>query len=257
METYFDKETGKQKIYCQHFKTPYSAVGPDGILKPVEVLNFCQDIASSHSYELGLSALHMAEFKKMWVVHRYSIEIERLLLWDEAFSIETWRSPLKKLYEMRAFDFRDSNGNIFVKGICAWVLVDMKTKKPSRLDRLLPEEHLASGNLIDFHFDESQVPELDFESYTFKVLQDDMDFNRHANNASYLKWALECLDPAILFPCKIKNIDINYIKDIKVYNEVEVRSFKLFENNKHKYIQVINDKEKQNTLSIVKIDLKE
>ncbi|MDY0163448.1 acyl-[acyl-carrier-protein] thioesterase [Desulfobotulus sp.] len=218
-------EEEKQKdVFIQNCRVAYSDVGMDGCLKPVAALNFCQDVASRHAFALGVSALHMEAWNKIWVVHRYHFDFYRFPRWDEIFSIRSWRAPVRRLYEMRRFVFLDAHEKPLMESTCAWVLVDRKTGKPARLDRAMPA-HLCAGEVdIPFDFEDIPPPDSQAERLCFQVLQDDMDYNRHANNAAYLRWAMEALPPARLFPCCIRKLDIRYHHDIGPLESLEVQT---------------------------------
>ncbi|TWI75418.1 acyl-ACP thioesterase [Desulfobotulus alkaliphilus] len=212
----------KSEIFTQTGRVPYSHVGMDGHLKPAAVLNICQDIASRHAFALGVSALHVAALNKIWVVNRYHFEFYRFPAWDELFTLRSWRAPLRRLYEIRRFELSDEMGQPLMESTCAWVLVDKNTGKPVRLSRAMPPELCENDGSIPFETEEIPLPPDTAQTMDFSVLQDDMDYNRHANNTAYLKWSLEALSPSELFPCRIRKLDIHYHHDIGPPRSVRV-----------------------------------
>jgi len=204
---------------------PYSDVGVSGLLKHVAVFDLCQDLASRHAYQLGISAIHVGEKGKIWVVHRYHFDFKRLPFWDEEIRVESYRSPFKRLYEMRSFDFFDENNENIIHGICAWVLVDKESGKPLRLDRVLPDNAMISNRKIEFDFKDIPPVRNLRKTHKFEVLKDDIDFNNHANNASYIKWGLEVLPYSDNAQPIISSLDIRFHKDTGVGTNIIVESF--------------------------------
>ncbi|MDY0361663.1 MAG: thioesterase [Desulforegulaceae bacterium] len=242
-------------IFEENFRVMYSDVDFKGEIKAVKILNLCQDIASRHTYKMGLSALHMAKKEKIWVVHRYRLEFKKKLFWDEEFKIKTWRYPYKKLYEMRRFDFLDSKGELFVKGLCSWVLVDKKTKRPSRLDRALEKDFCLEC-------EKPEVFETDLKTLTnpvltsdFRALRDDVDYNNHVNNTTYLKWAKECIEENDFNNKNLQKIEIVYANDCFYNDRIEVLSEKKDDNYITEYLMEIKKKRDNNLLSKVEIYL--
>jgi acyl-ACP thioesterase len=227
--------------YEQSFYTPYSEVGPDACLKPAAFFNLCQDIASIHADQLGISALHMGKAGKTWVVYSYQLKFYKFPEWNEAFTVKSDRMPLKKLYELRSFYFIDLNGDLLAEGKCAWVLVDKKNGRPARLDKFLPENLMKQEKVISFDFKNYELPDPDSESREFRVLKNDIDFNIHANNTSYIKWGLEMLPSSKLNPCKVKSIEIKYKKDIALDKKLQVLSQNKTFQRKNIYVQSFTD----------------
>lgn len=248
------EKEGEQGIFVQHCQVGYSQVGLDGCLKPVAALNLCQDVASRHAFALGVSALHMEARNRIWVVHRYHFDFYRFPRWDEVFSIRSWRAPLRRLYEMRRFVFLDAEERPLMESTCAWVLVDRGTGKPARLDRSLPPQFCEAEGKIPFEFDDLPLPDAGAACLRFRVLQEDMDYNRHANNTAYLKWALEALSPEELFPCRIRKLDIRYHHDIGLHQNLDVHTSRQGSDG-NTLIQSIHEGQEKRLLTSLRIHL--
>ncbi|MDY0132310.1 MAG: thioesterase [Desulforegulaceae bacterium] len=242
---------GCEDVFEEDFRVLYSDVDFKGQIKAVKILNLCQDIASRHSYQLGLSALHLGEKGKIWVVHRYELEFKKRPFWDEVFKIRTWRYPFKKLYEMRRFDFLDSNNDVFVKGLCSWVIVDKKTKRPSRLDRTIEEKFCFEPKNPEVFAAEIKSPLNPVLKSEFKALRDDIDFNNHVNNTSYLKWAKECIDEDDFKNKNLKKIEILYLND-SLYND-RLKVFSEKEEDSSRYLIEIKNGKNLKSLALIKI----
>ncbi|MCW7754832.1 thioesterase [Desulfobotulus sp. H1] len=242
-------------VFTQTGRVPYSHVGLDGCLKPVSVLNLCQDIASRHAFALGVSALHVAAQDKIWVVNRYHFDFYRFPAWDEVFTLRSWRAPLRRLYEIRRFELFDEKGQLLMGSTCAWVLVDKNTGKPVRLSRAMPPELCENDGSIPFDSDEIPLPPDRAQAMDFTVLQEDMDYNRHANNAAYLKWALEALSPSELFPCRIRKLAIRYHHDIGPPRSVRVHTSREDTGDGLRCVQAIRAADTEEMLTGIQMDL--
>lgn len=191
----------------------YAAIGSQGTLKIAEILNLLQDAGAEHASEMGVSGFELAKKDLSWVIYRYNINIFKHPAWRETVSIETFRYPLKNLYEIRQFKIKDSHHNTLIDAWGAWVMINRKTRKPVRLNKHMPREMFtdAPGKIASF----SSLPKpasIDYEHF-FKVRMHDLDLNAHVNNAIYIEWAVETIPEAYISSFKPTGIDVIYQKE--------------------------------------------
>lgn len=190
----------------------YAETGIAGKLKPVSIFNYFQDIASEHTAKLGVSAWDLLPKGLAWVVFRYQLEMYRYPLWNDSLVMRTWRYPFQKLYELRMYEIYDDQKRLLIEAKSSWILTNLNTKKPVRMDRNLPVELLTGlqteieNNLIALE----PVAKAD-ATRTFRIRMHELDFNRHVNNSVYALWALESAPADILTTHRPKKIIINYI----------------------------------------------
>lgn len=201
-------------VFTKKFSVRYSETGPDGCLKPVYIFKYFQDAASEHAYQEGISALHLLEWRRAWIMLGYRVAIDRYPRWDETVSLKTWRHPVRNLYELRAFEIVDDNGGLLAQGKSNWVMINFDTRKPVRLDRNMPPELMQ--NTLPVENDLGRLPGLDrFDSeVTFRVRRRDLDFNNHVNNTVYIEWALETGPEDLIANHRPRIIDVDYLEDV-------------------------------------------
>jgi len=199
-------------IYERKRTVRYAETGIAGKLKPVSIFNYFQDIASEHTAELGVSAWDLLPKGLAWVVFRYQLEIHKYPLWNDRLIIRTWRYPCQKLYELRVYEIYDDQKNLMIEAKSSWILTNLNTKKPVRIDRRLPADLLTDhqvkidNNLIAL----DPIGSID-ATRMFQIRMHELDFNRHVNNSVYAIWALESVPPDILTSFRPKRIILNYI----------------------------------------------
>jgi len=74
------------------------------------------------------------------------------------------------------------------------------------------------------------VENIDFEK-SFEIRYDDIDVNRHVNNANYIIWAFEALPYEFKSKHKLKTLDIVYKKEI-TYGHNIISQLQLYKENK-------------------------
>ncbi len=223
----------------------YAAIGSQGTLKIVSILNFLQDAASEHASKMGVSGFDLAENNLSWVIYRYHINIFKHPAWQDGISIQTSRYPFKNIYEMRKFNIRDGAHEPLVEAVGAWVMVNRKNGRPLRLSRYMPPEMCRSKEKDTPPFSELQKPlSIDFE-LPFKVRMHDLDLNGHVNNAIYVEWAVETVPETIISNFQPAKIDVIFQKEAlygdTVISKTEIREKSLKISTYHSIIRKTDD----------------
>ncbi|MBF0468757.1 MAG: hypothetical protein HQK61_07720 [Desulfamplus sp.] len=230
-------------IYEKKLNIGYSAIGKQGILKIVSIMNFLQDTASEHAAHMGVSGFDLARKNLGWVIFRYHIEILDHPFWQDKITIRTYRFSCRNLYEIRNLTITAENdkardtfppdsskeystenkkyqdqteygtknknpGKKLVDARACWVMINKKNGRPVRLSRFMDDrnscEHGDQG--VDSCFPEIIKPEKIHYQLPFKVRMHDLDLNGHVNNAIFVEWAVETVPEEVLsrfFPAVI------------------------------------------------------
>lgn len=211
----------------QEIQVRYAETGIGGRLKPACILNYFQDAASDHCAKNHVSAVDLFEKDLAWIVFRYQIEIDRYPSWKEHLKIRTWRYPDKNLYELRRYDVFDKSGNAIIRAKSAWIVINLKNRKPVRLNRNLPSTMMTAEPVIENSFPDITSPErIDF-TRTFTTRMHDLDFNRHVNNAVFIIWALESVPPEIARNFLPVRISVHYIGEALFGERITARTTRL------------------------------
>lgn len=192
----------------------YSTLDSQGKLKIVSVLNFLQDAASEHASEMGVSGFDLAREDLAWVIVRYQIEIKNSPAWREDIQIETWRTPLKNLYELRQFRITDNNALEILTARAWWVMIKKKNNRPVRLSTYMPDQFLKEQTPEDApQFKALKAPKHADLDLPFKVRMHDLDLNGHVNNAIYLEWAVETVPQEILLTHRPEHLEVIFQRE--------------------------------------------
>ncbi len=193
-------------------------------LRVLTLMNILQDMADSHASDLGLGLEFCLKNGFAWVGSNYHIQISRLPMLHETIRVETWPSAEKKLGAVRDFVVYDAKGNIIITASSQWILIDFIRKRPISLKDHLPEYTVIPERALETDFPKLPEPERIDCSRTFSVRFDDIDINRHVNNAVYPLWATECVDHEFRdshFPAEI---EIAFKKECRLGEDVGIAS---------------------------------
>ena len=196
----------------------------NGTLRIVALMNIFQDVADSHALILGAGMEHCLEKGLAWVGSNYHIKIDRMPFWREKITITTWPSQEKKLGAVRDFQVCDEKGNVIIAASSQWILIDFARKRPVALREHMPEYKIVEDRSLDTDFPKIEpVTRIDVKK-SFIVRYDDIDVNKHVNNAVYPLWATESVDNEFRLKHQPAEIEISFKKECLYGETVEVVS---------------------------------
>lgn len=165
----------------------------NGNLRLLTLMNIFQDVADTHASKLGVGMEHCKAHGLAWVGSNYIIKIEKMPRWHEKITVTSWPSVEKKLGAIRDFEVRNENDEIIIRATSQWILIDFAKRRPVCLRDNLPEYTVVSERALDTEFSKLPEPEkIDYQQI-FQIRFDDIDINKHVNNAVYPLWATEAL----------------------------------------------------------------
>lgn len=208
----------------------YSEMDYNLVLKPSSLFNYLQDLASENAENLGFG--YSATYPKNlgWFLLKYRMEFENYPKSIKSLRLTTEPRGFHKLFAYR--NFKIYNGeNLLGKISSTWSLVNFESKKLSPIDKSINSPNLIPYTKKDDDLNYEKIPELtriDIEKF-FEIRFDDIDVNKHVNNANYIIWAFEPLGFDLRSSKTLKTLDVVFKKEIK-YGE-KVRACVQIENN--------------------------
>ena len=201
-------------VYKKIIKNSFSNIGLTGQLKIVKIMNLLQDIAVEYALKLKISSQDLAQKDLFWVISRYQIEINDTANLNDDLTISIKRSAHKRLYDLRWFTIKTKSNKEVVNALGSWVIINKKTGSPCHLDKFMTKEMLCE-NTNDVKQFFNNLQKLDTTDYkqNFKIRMNDLDLNKHVNNATYVEWAIETLPESILLKHTLEKINITFQKE--------------------------------------------
>lgn len=181
-------------------------------LRLSNLFSLFQDIASlaSENLGVGIEALEK-KFGVAWILTRIRVEMLRYPSWDEEILIETWPLEPNKIEFDRDYLVKDKNGNIIIKAVSKWVIMDIKERKLRRtglIDIQYPEnitKRAMDGKLGKLKNFGKLIP-----AYDKVIGYSDIDFNGHLNNSKYVDYIMDCFPVKDHIHHAIKTIDLHF-----------------------------------------------
>ena len=182
----------------------------EGKLRLLTLFNLLQHIADLHAEKLNLGYKFFVQKQMCWVGANYVLHINKRPKWGDEISFQTWPSGLTPVSAIRDFNIADKDGNSLFTATSQWVLIDMNTGRPQPIKKNIENLDSLNERALDSNFPAIQPPErVDFEKH-FYVRYDDIDINKHVNNAIYPVWASEAVPNEFREKHEIKDISISF-----------------------------------------------
>lgn len=216
METEEIRKIEDGKYFSQNkYPIAYYEVDFKKVLKPSALLNFLQDAATINADNFGFGYNFIYPQNLGWFLIKYHFEFNNYPQDLDDILIKTEARGLAKLFAFRDFEIWTSdNKQQLGKATTSWMLIDLSSKNFVPIKKIIdfmPEHEKRDG---DLSFEKIISPETFNYEKTFEIRYDDIDVNRHVNNANYVIWAFETLPYEVRSEHKLKVLDIVYKKEI-------------------------------------------
>lgn len=179
-----------------------------------KLAGFLQEVASNHAAALGVGIDALRSRGLTWVVVRQQIEILEPIALGERLEVLTWPSGIDRLAAMRDYEVRRADGSVAARGLSHWFVLDFTTRRPVRPDEVVgPELQVAREHGLAVA--REKLPRLETwdSEARFPIRFEDIDVNLHANNVSYLSWAMEAVPQALWKTSRLASVDIQYLAE--------------------------------------------
>lgn len=190
-------------------------------IKPFYIQSHLQEAAYDGSAFCGVGYDVVHPLGLAWVLNRLHISFRSLPLWGDEVRIDTWsRGQQGPMWHRNYQMFRGEE--LLMEATSAWTVLDLSTRSLYRgVPPFDPEKHLAEDTLplctkltvprgLVLESAGSHVP-------TFS----EIDTNSHVNNCVYTDWAINALPFDYLASLDIKELEINYYREIHPGQQVD------------------------------------
>ncbi len=182
-------------------------------LRILTLMNILQDVADDSAASLGFGLDFCIKNGMTWVGANYILEIERLPKMHEDITIVTWPSAKNKLSAYRDFEIFGNDGKVIIRASSQWILLNLEKKRPISVSDNLPLYQPVDERAINTDFPKiTEITDGDSQ-FKFRVRFDDIDLNKHINNAVYILWAVESVDSEFRLNHNPAKISINFRKE--------------------------------------------
>lgn len=213
-----------KSVHFKDFTVNFSQVMPNGFLKITELCNYLQLAAAEHSELGGISFLDMQMHNQAWVLSKMRLEIKKLPRWKDTVVVKTWIINLENSRSLRGM-MVFVNNEIVATTETLWVVLNTIKRRPEAL--ALPHNHFEKYPLN--FANSARVLKIDLSqnkkySHNKKVVFSDLDLVNHVNHIKYFEWCSDALPTEKLLHNNIKVIDMNFMAELVLADEVKIET---------------------------------
>lgn len=188
-------------------------------LRPLAFMDLSQAVATLAADELEFGDIQMLEkHGAVWVLARMKVEFLRMPEHREKVTLSTWHKGLDSLFFVRDYQMSDAAGNAIINATSSWVVMNVEERRVLRseaLSDIIPGNPQCADNAIEKPAGKVVIPKTlaTRKVGSHRVSYSDVDYNRHANNAKYTVWAMDCLPEELVYNRPLKKICLNFNRE--------------------------------------------
>lgn len=186
---------------------------------------YLQETAWNHANRIGIGYSDLARDDHFWVLSRLAIDMDEYPGWGDKIRVKTWLLGGSRLFAHRDFSILKEDGRIIGGAKSAWVVLNLKNRKPQRIEPFLkgltplPDQHGVETKL-----DKLPAPGAPGEETFFTVRYSDLDLHQHVNNARYIEWILDSYPFEMNQTHHIMTFEINFLAESNCDDELSIQS---------------------------------
>ena len=201
-----------EPLFSRTLEVRYHDADPHGAVRLTALVADLLDVAAGRA--LGVAVKDLRRLGLTWVLSRVHLQLARLPRCGEQLTIRTWPVSREGIFSVRDFELLDGRGERIGCATSSWAVLDLKSRRPVRIDASLPPYPLHPLRALNDPF--AAVPTADrWETeLQLPVLRGDLDINGHVNNTVYAGWALEAVPSRIFDHAVLLAVEINFRAEV-------------------------------------------
>lgn len=181
------------------------------------------DVANVQTISLGVDVPTFNAQGLTWMLHKLRVLVNRMPMQGDTVTLETWPSGIDRLFAIRDFRMLSAEGEELLRATSEWMVIDMNRRRPVRLPASVTGTAafcVDEPREIMFALDPKKMPEEFENSRRFTATYDNIDFNKHVTQASYMRWVTNSLAYEFLKDHELKELEIIYEHEVLPDNTV-------------------------------------
>jgi medium-chain acyl-[acyl-carrier-protein] hydrolase len=180
------------------------------------LFHFMQETASNQIERQGVGIDVLRTENLAWVLSRLLIVMDRYPGWGEEVLVRTWPRGIERLFALREFMIASRQGEVLGRVTSNWLLVDLKTRRPKRLEEVFKRMPIDPGNhALDRRLEKLPPLESPDEGTSVRAAYQQIDLNRHVNNAHYVGWILDSFPLEWYQRYRLAGLQLNFLAETR------------------------------------------
>jgi acyl-ACP thioesterase len=214
-----------KKSWEDEYSIPFGEVDTKNEVFLPHLWNLMQETAWHHADHLKVGYSDLAEQKYFWVLSRLSIQMDEYPGWGEKIKVKTWLTGMGRLFALRHFSITNSKCKIINTAKSAWLVLDLKSRKPQRIETVFKHIlHLFDDLPSTGEPEKLSGPVQSKMEKSLTVRYSDIDMHHHVNNTKYIEWILDSYPFEMHRKYHIHTFEINFLSESSHGDEISIHS---------------------------------
>ena len=212
-------------MYSLNYKVTTSTCDSEGKLKLFSALQMMQDCSEMWLESEPVVKEYFRRENMAQLLASRQVEIMRVPTFKEALTVTTSVYEMKPMYGFRNTFIYDAEGKPCYRTWSMGAFVDMNNGKLKRVDDTVANSLLIEPQL-EMNYKDRRIilPKGGGEAFApIQVMRADIDYNRHVNNANYIRMAMELLPEDFV----VKGLRVEYRVAAKLGDSLTPTIFKI------------------------------
>lgn len=173
--------------------------------------------------KLGADGVYVLKtYGATWMYTKHKMQIFKTLPWNSRYNSRCFISRISKLIYVTDIAFFDEADELALYSQIETCLIDVNSQQIKPLADIGFENNETHPPLIQGSFSRLITKNDVTEICRTKVNNCNIDYNGHTNNTEYIRFLLDSYDMDILRDRSIKSIEINYLNQSRLNDELVV-----------------------------------
>ena len=207
-----------------NYQRRYEDFRKDGRMRLGAILKAFEATGCKHSDSVGDNILADTKEHKAWVMTDWFVEIDQFPTVNQSIISRTWVEPIKQiLFSNRDFEI-EADGKVCARCVGRYVIVDLDTGRPQKIGPEFADQYNPENRQAIAMEKPPRLISVDPAAFTNEVAitvrREDIDYNDHVHNLSYLDYAFEALPADVYEKYDFKGFRITYKLAVKPGEEL-------------------------------------
>jgi medium-chain acyl-[acyl-carrier-protein] hydrolase len=145
--------------------------------------------------------------------------------WGDKIRVKTWLAGTGRLFALRDFSITGSKGKIIGAVKSAWLVLDLKSRRPQRIEPVFEHiQHLLDDLPVAEEPKKLPAPENPQMERSYTVRYSDIDMHHHVSNIKYIEWILDSYPFEMNQTHQIHTFEINFMSESSCGNVISIHT---------------------------------
>lgn len=197
----------------------------------IAAAKYFQETFARYCAKYNIAAFDVLKDGIIWVISDLKVEVtDKLPIWSENFSVYVWVSEITKMRTFVDFEIKCNEKTVAIGESCFYLL-DEKSRRPLKSCDIVSVFDVIDEKVFGEHSKQNyQINGEKIAEKIYEITVNDLDFNFHVNNLSYLGICLRTLPVEFLKENQITSYSVKFLKETYLGNKLGCELFN--DNNK-------------------------